>query len=458
MLPLLVVAFGSNALSALVRCKRLFLSYLYLIDYKMLISIKHRTPLNSGTLGENNGENVARLTLDSDENNGENMARLVLGLDEIMAGTYIYEQPNWPRFTFDAGAFAGLLSAVRLRQGELLGKMRSYGLSSQWHATLKVLTEETIKSSAIEGVVLDPENVRSSIARRLGLEKSGVRKENRNVEGVVQMMLDATQKYEKPLTSERLFGWHNALFPTGYSDLRKIRVADWRNDSMDVVSGNEGKEKIHFTAPPADRVEPEMTAFFAWFNSNAQTDPLLKAAIAHLWFVTIHPFDDGNGRITRAISELCLARSDNSQQRFYSMSSQILEERKGYYDILEKTQKGSLDITEWITWFLKCLDRAIENSNLITDSALEKESFWRNLKKQAINLNERQEKVIKKLFDGFEGKLTAEKWSKITDSSPRTALRDIDQLIAVGILEREKGGGRSTSYRLKEKPAIDPGK
>jgi Fic family protein len=368
---------------------------------------------------------------------------------------YIYEQPSWPRFTWGASVVAGLLSTVRLRQGELLGKMRSYGLSSQWHATLKVLTEEAIKSSAIEGVVLDPENVRSSIARRLGLEKAGVRRENRNVEGVVQMMLDATQKYEKPLTSERLFGWHNALFPTGYSDLRKIRFADWRNDILDVASGNEGKEKIHFTAPPGDRVEPEMTAFFAWFNSDDQGDPLLKAAIAHLWFVTIHPFDDGNGRITRAISELCLTRSDKSRQRFYSMSSQILEERKGYYDILEKTQKGFLDITEWITWFLRCLDRAIESSNLITDSALEKESFWRNLKKQAINLNERQEKVVKKLFDGFDGKLTTEKWMKITKVSQPTAFRDITDLIDKGVLIQNPEGGRSTSYRLKERSPVD---
>jgi Fic family protein len=363
---------------------------------------------------------------------------------------YIHKQPSWPQLTWDADATAGLLSAVRLRQGELLGKMRRYGLSSQWHATLKVLTEETIKSSAIEGVVLDPESVRSSIARRLGLEKAGVHKEDRNVEGVVQLMLDATRKFKSPLTNERLFGWHSALFPTGYSDLRKIRVANWRNDAMEVVSGDEGKEKVHFTAPEADRVESEMKAFVDWFNSDAQPDPLLKAAIAHLWFVTIHPFDDGNGRITRAISELCLARSDNSEQRFYSMSSQILEERQGYYDILEKTQKGSLDITAWINWFLKCLDRAIENSNQITDSALEKEAFWRRLKKQSIDLNERQEKVVKKLFDGFEGKLTTEKWMKITKASQPTAFRDITDLIEKGVLIQNPEGGRSTSYRLKE--------
>jgi Fic family protein len=366
---------------------------------------------------------------------------------------YIHEKPDWPHFTWDAKSVAGMLSNVRLRQGALLGKMKSYGLSSQWNATLKILTEETIQSSAIEGVVLDAESVRSSIARRLGIKTAGVQNEKRSseaIEAIVAMMLDATQKYELALTSERLFGWHSALFPTGYSDLRKIRVANWRGDVMDVVSGSEGKERIHFTAPPAERVEPEMMAFFAWFNSDAQADPLLKAAIAHLWFVSIHPFDDGNGRITRAISELCLARSDNSRQRFYSMSSQILEERKGYYDILEKTQKGPLDITIWLVWFLSCLDRAIEKSNLITDSALEKESFWRRLKSRAITLNERQEKIIKKLLDGFEGQLTSEKWAKITKSSRPTALRDITDLIEKGILTQSPEGGRSTSYSLKK--------
>lgn len=366
-----------------------------------------------------------------------------------MARLYIHEHDDWPKFHWDAKALAGLLSDVRLHQGALLGKMQSYGLSSRWDATLKVLTEETIKSSAIEGVALDPESVRSSIARRLGLEKAGVQKENRNVEGVVKMMLDATQKYEMPLTSDRLFGWHNWLFPTGYSDLRKIRVATWRDDEMEVVSGQEGKEKVHFAAPAANRIESEMAAFFAWFNSESKSDPLLKAAIAHLWFVTIHPFDDGNGRITRAISELCLARSDSSAQRFYSMSSQILEERKSYYATLETIQKGSLDITEWLTWFLKCLDRAIDQSNVITDSALKKETFWRNIKNKNIALNGRQKKMLKKLVNKFEGKLTAEKWSKMTKSSPRTALRDINELITIGILEQEEAGGRSTSYRLK---------
>ena len=296
---------------------------------------------------------------------------------------YIHEKPDWPVFTWSTGVVAPILSAVRFRQGELLGKMKSFGLSS----TVECHTENS--NGGDDQIERDrrrcPRCGKRPFVDRAATrnQTAGVQNEKRSseaIEAIVAMMLDATQKYELALTSERLFGWHSALFPTGYSDLRKIRVANWRGDVMDVVSGSEGKERIHFTAPPAERVEPEMMAFFAWFNSDAQADPLLKAAIAHLWFVTIHPFDDGNGRITRAISELCLARSDNSRQRFYSMSSQILEERKGYYDILEKTQKGPLDITVWLVWFLSCLDRAIEKSNLITDSALGKESFWRRLK------------------------------------------------------------------------------
>jgi Fic family protein len=370
-------------------------------------------------------------------------------------GLYIHELPEWPHFTWDTRSIAGRLSAVRLHQGELLGKMHGYGMSSRWDATLKALTEETIKSSAIEGVALNPESVRSSIARRLGLEAGGIQgNEDRNVEGVVELMLDATQNYEAPLNDARLFGWHNSLFPGGYSGLHKIRVAAWRDAPMHVASGHRvGMEKIHFVAPPADRVEPEMTAFFDWINGDSQPDPLLKAAIAHLWFVTIHPFEDGNGRITRAISDLCLARSDGSQQRFYSMSSQILEERTEYYNILESSQKGSMDITEWLTWFLRCLDRAIEKSNLITDGALEKESFFNRLKKQSVVLNERQQKVVDKLFTGFKGNLTAEKWEKITKCSRPTAVRDISDLIEKGVLIQNEAGGRSTSYRLAAAPA-----
>ncbi len=371
-----------------------------------------------------------------------------------MAKKYIHELRDWPGFTWDSKALAPLLSEVRLRQGLLVGKMRGYGLASRWTATLKVLTEETIKSSAIEGVKLDPENVRSSLARRLGLDVGGlIAHKDRNVDGVVEMMLDATQEFSEPLTRERLFDWHADLFPGVRTTRDKFRVGAWRDDSqgpMQVVSGPLGRHKVHYEAPTADRVESEMGKFLAWFDGNGQEDPLLKAALAHLWFVTIHPFEDGNGRIGRAIAELCLARSDGSAQRFYSMSSQILEERKGYYEVLEKTQAGSLDITEWLTWFLECLGRAIEQSNQITSSALEKELFWKGLKQRKVSLNDRQTKVLNKLFSGFEGKLTREKWMKLTKASSRTALRDIEDLIASGIIEQEEAGGRSTSYRLKK--------
>jgi Fic family protein len=374
-----------------------------------------------------------------------------------MARTYIHGLADWPRFNWDSGAIAPLLSDVRLHQGLLLGRMKSYGFASQWTATLKVLTEETIKSSAIEGVVLDPESVRSSIAKKLGLNLAGLKEHrDRNVEGVVEMMLDATQRFGAPLTKERLFDWHAHLFPQVRKTTEKFRVGAWRDDregAMQVISGPIGRPKVHYEAPVANRLEAEMDRFLEWFESNEQQDPLLKTAIAHLWFVTIHPFDDGNGRIARAIAEMCLARSDGSAQRFYSMSSQILEERKSYYEILEKTQSGSLDITEWLKWFLECLDRAIEHSNQITSSALGKESFWQELKKKDVSLNPRQKKVLNKLLGDFEGKLTREKWMKLTKASSRTALRDIDELIELGILEQEEAGGRSTSYRLKKKPS-----
>jgi Fic family protein len=369
-----------------------------------------------------------------------------------MARKYIHELVGWPTFTWDSKTLAPLLSGVRLHQGLLLGRMRGYGLTSRWTATLNVLTEETIKSSAIEGVVLDPENVRSSLARRLKLDVGRLKThKDRNVDGVVEMMLDATQKFSTPLTRERLFGWHAQLFPGVRTISDKFRVGAWRDDSqgpMQVVSGPIGRHKVHYEAPAADRVEGEMGKFLAWFDGNEQEDPLLKTAIAHLWFVTIHPFEDGNGRIGRAIAEKCLARSDGSAQRFYSMSSQILEERKEYYEVLEKTQAGSLDITEWLTWFLSCLDRAVEQSNQITSSALEKELFWNSLKQRKVSLNDRQTKVLNKLFSGFEGKLTRDKWMKLTKASSRTALRDIEELIANGVIEQEEAGGRSTSYRL----------
>jgi Fic family protein len=369
-----------------------------------------------------------------------------------MARKFIHELVGWPQFTWDSKTLAPLLSGVRLHQGLLLGKMRSYGFASRWTATLKMLTEETIKSSAIEGVVLDPEKVRSSLAHRLGLEVGGLKiHKDRYVDGVVEMVLDATQKFKEPLTKERLFEWHADLFPEVRRTGDKSRVGVWRDDSqgpMQVVSGPIGRHKVHYEAPPAPRIESEIRKFLKWLDGNEQQDPLLKAAIAHLWFVTIHPFEDGNGRIGRAIAEMCLARSDGSKQRFYSMSSQILEERKGYYEVLETTQAGSLDITKWLTWFVGCLGRAIEQSSRISDSALEKELFLQDLKERNLTLNDRQKKALNKLFSGFEGKLTRDKWMKMTKASSRTALRDIDELIAAGIMEQEEAGGRSTAYRL----------
>ncbi len=370
-----------------------------------------------------------------------------------MAKKYIHELPDWPIFTWDSKALAPLVSEVRLHQGILVGKMRGYGLASRWTVTLKVLTEETIKSSAIEGVVLDPENVRSSLARGLGLDVGRLAAhKNRNTDGVVEMMLDATQKFSKPLTKQRLFDWHAGLFPGARTTRDNLRVGAWRNDRrgpMQVVSGPVGRRKIHYQAPAAHRVDREMRKFLTWFNDNEHEDPLLKAAIAHLWFVTVHPFEDGNGRIARAIAEMCLARSDGSAQRFYSMSSQILEERNEYYEVLEQSQSGSLDITHWLTWFIGCLDRALEQSNQITSGALEKEQFWESLKQKKISPNDRQTKVLNKLFSGFQGKLTRDRWMKMTKTSSRTALRDIEELIALGVIEQEEAGGRSTSYRLK---------
>jgi Fic family protein len=371
-----------------------------------------------------------------------------------MARKYVHELADWPRFTWDTKSLAPLQSGVRLRQGLLLGKVQSYGFASRWTATLKILTEETIKSSAIEGVVLDPESVRSSLARKLGLDVGELKEHrDRNVEGVVEMTLDATQKFREPLTAERLFDWHTHLFPEVRTTAEQFRIGTWRDDShgpMQVVSGPMGREKIHYEAPAAARVAREMGAFLRWLDGDEQEDPLLKAAIAHLWFVTIHPFEDGNGRIGRAITEMCLARSDGTAQRFFSMSAQILEERRGYYDVLERTQAGTLDITDWLVWFLECLDRAIEQSNRISTSAFDKDLFWQNLKKRNLSLNDRQKKVLNKLLSGFEGKLTRDKWTKMTKASSRTALRDIEELIDMGVLEQEEAGGRSTSYRLRK--------
>ncbi|WP_265441761.1 Fic family protein [Bradyrhizobium sp. SEMIA] len=315
----------------------------------------------------------------------------------------------------------------------------------------KLLTEEIVESSEIEGEKLDRDQVRSSIARRLGMDAGGLPSADRNVEGVVEMMLDATEKYEQPLTKERLFGWHASLFPAGYSGMSKIKVGGWRDDTsgpMQVVSGPIGKPKVHYEAPAADKLEKAMEDFIAWFNNSGSLDPVLKAAVAHLWFVTIHPFEDGNGRIARAIADLALARSEQSRQRFYSMSAQIRKERNGYYDILEATQTGDLDITEWLAWFLDCLDRAFDGAEEILGGVLRKASFWEKFRELA--LNARQRKVLNRLLDGFEGKLTSSKWGLLTKVSQATASRDIDELVARGVLKKDAAGGRSTSYSLVE--------
>lgn len=362
---------------------------------------------------------------------------------------YIHEQADWPKLHWNSEALTGLLAEVRHRQGRLLGQMQALGFGLQEEAVLRTLTEDVVKSSAIEGQELDPAAVRSSIARRLGMDVGGLKPADRDVEGVVEMMLDATRNYDKKLTEERLFGWHASLFPTGRSGMRRITVGGWRNDSdgpMQVVSGPVGKERVHFEAPKAPRLEKETTEFLDWFNNGPEVDPVLKAGIAHLWFVTIHPFDDGNGRIARAIADLCLARSEKSPQRFYSMSAQIRQERKEYYDLLEHTQKGETDITEWLTWFLDCLGRAIDGAETLLASVLTKARFWENI--GASPLNDRQRLILNKLLDGFEGKLTSSKWAKLTKSSQDTAQRDITDLVQRGILVRSEEGGRSTSYTL----------
>jgi Fic family protein len=330
--------------------------------------------------------------------------------------------------------------------------MESLGFNLQAEASLQTLTQDVLKSSEIEGEILNPDQVRSSIARRLGMEIAGMVPSDRFVDGVVEMMLDATQHYTAELTDERLFGWHAALFPTGRSGMYKIVVAGWRNnakdDPMQVVSGAMGREMVHFQAPDADVLSSEMANFLDWFNTTHDLDPVLKAAIAHLWFITIHPFEDGNGRIARAISDLQLTRADESPRRYYSMSAQIREERKNYYEVLEQTQKGSLDITVWLEWFLECLDRALSATDQTLASVIRKAKLWEN--PVTVSLNPRQRLLLNKWLDGFEGKLTSSKWAKIAKCSQDTAVRDIQDLIERGILMKEAAGGRSTSYVLNE--------
>ncbi|MBC7846475.1 MAG: Fic family protein [Flavobacterium sp.] len=358
---------------------------------------------------------------------------------------YIHQKKDWPKFTWDANVITPLLGEVRHRQGKILGMMQGLGFRLQEETVLKTLTLDVLKSSEIEGEQLNPEQVRSSIARRLGIEIAGAVPAERNVEGVVEMLLDATQRYDEPLNDERLFGWHAALFPTGRSGMHKIKTAAWRDDTMQVTSGPMGKEMVHFEAPSADKVPLEMNVFLEWFNANQDIDPVLKAAFAHLWFVTIHPFEDGNGRITRAITDMQLARADQSKQRFYSMSAQIQAERNKYYDILEATQKGDLDITAWLQWFLDCLLHSMAQTDETIALTLKRAQFWET--HRAADFNSRQQKILQLLLDDFFGKLTVSKYAKITKVSTDTSLRDIQDLMKKNILEQE-GSGRGTSYKL----------
>jgi Fic family protein len=362
---------------------------------------------------------------------------------------YIWQQRDWPDFTWDSERLVARLGQVSRAQGRLLGRMQGLGFELRREAHLTILTEDVVRSSEIEGEKLDSNQVRSSIARRLGMEIGGLVATDRHVEGVVEMMLDATINYAQPLSDDRLFGWHAALFPTGRTGLQKITVGNWRTDSggpMQVVSGPIGRQKVHYEAPPAARIGKEMKRFLSWFGERGSTDPLLVAGLAHLWFVTIHPFDDGNGRIARAIADMALARSEENTQRFYSMSAQIRRERNDYYNMLERTQKGGLDVTSWHEWFLSCLGRAIQGAQETLTSVLKKARFWERFAQQS--LNERQIKMLNKLLDGFEGKLTTSKWAELTKASQDSAYRDILDLVERGALRKDAGGGRSTRYSL----------
>ena len=362
---------------------------------------------------------------------------------------YIWEQPEWPRSTWDDGRLLEPLAAARLKQGRLLGSMTRLGFDLKLEAQLEALTEDVIKSSEIEGEVLDRDSVRSSIARRLGVPAAAVAPADRRTEGVVEMMLDATENYEALLTPERLFGWQAALFPTGYSGLHRVKTGAWRDDAegpMQVVSGPIGRQRVHYQAPLAQQLDAEMQAFLEWFNRRGEPEGLLRAGLAHLWFVTIHPFEDGNGRVARAIADQALAQSEDSGQRFYSMSSQIRKERSDYYDRLERSQKGALDVTDWLVWFLDCFSRAIDGAEAACANVLRKADFWQRYAREPFN--KRQKTVLNRFLDGFEGKLTARKWAAIGKCSIPTAQRDINELVARSILRRNPGGSKNTSYDL----------
>ena len=364
---------------------------------------------------------------------------------------YIWQADDWPNWRYDLSALTGPLTGVSRAQGVLLGRLADVGLALRDQASLAALTEDVVKTSEIEGEVLNVESVRSSIARRLGVDIGALLPADRHIEGVVEMVLDATSRSAEPLTAERLFGWHAALFPTGYSGMSKIAIGQWRDDAdgpMQVVSGPVGRRKVHFQAPPADALPVEVARFLAWANKDTGEPALIRAGLAHLWFVTLHPFDDGNGRIARAVGDLFLARVDGSSQRFYSLSAQIQRERKNYYDMLERTQKGMLDVTGWLSWFLGTLGRAVASAQTSLDAVLLKARFWQHW--AGTPLNERQAKLLNRLLDGFEGKLTSSKWAAIAKCSPDTALRDITQLLELGVLKKSPGGGRSTNYELSD--------
>jgi len=371
---------------------------------------------------------------------------------------YIHERPDWPHLTWSDEELATTLALVRHRQGRLLGQMEGLGFDLRAEASLSTLTSDVVKSSAIEGEELDPDEVRSSIARRLGLDVAGLPMAGRDVEGVVEMMLDATRGFDRPLTEERLFAWHAALFPTDHSGMAPIHAGAWRTDEsgpMQVVSGPMGRETVHFEAPAAGRLPDEVRRFLEAFNQPASLDPVLGAGLAHLWFVTIHPFDDGNGRIARAIADMALARADGTQDRFYSMSSQIEVERKDYYRQLEGTQRGRLDVTAWLAWFLGCLDRALGSAERSMATVLHKARFWQHASRHP--LHERQQLVITRMLSGFEGFLSSAKYAKLAHCSTDTAWRDIQELLRYGILEKNPGGGRSTSYKLAGLDRMIPG-
>ena len=368
-----------------------------------------------------------------------------------MRPIYIWQYPEWPSFTWNDSRLIALLSEVRNLEGKIQGMMGGLGFDVQSITALNVMTEDVLRSNEIEGVILNSDKVRSSIAKHLGIDTAGLPQPDRYTEGVVQIMMDAVTNCNKPLTPERLFNWHAALFPTGRSGMYPITVGAYRTggEPMQIVSGAMGKEKVHYEAPPSDVVPDMMTDFLRWINSdNTVTDPVLKAAVAHLWFVAIHPFDDGNGRLTRTITDIQLAKADGFHLRFYSMSAEILREKKTYYEILEHTTSNSTDITEWLEWFLNTMKSSILRAEETVKRVVSKSSFWQ--RHREIPMNERQVKMVNMLWDGFTGKLTSSKWAKITKTSQATALRDITDLIEKGILIAAADGGRSSNYLLKD--------